>query len=388
MAQDDLFSVVIAATGVLLAIPCVVVIFRCYVRVCVVKALGWDDGVMLLALVFHIIFSVCLFRATFAGYGQKMAMLTPEQRAAIMRYLWGSQLSYAFGSSCCRLSVCIFLIRLTVKTTHIRIIQMVITVAAGTMILCMIVMLTQCIPTKYIWLRMLQDPTIPAGKCHDQLVVDLMYVYSTLMALSDITLGILPVFIVRKLQIRRQTKIAIAGILGMAGVASAAVIVRTVFAEAYLDVELFYNTVRFVIWSTVELSLGITAGSLATLGPLLRYLQCCSKNSEKVSTPAPQPRLFRHPRGIQDLSYPLSTFHGSVLRSDKLSTIVTEVETGEGSNAHGTNQSRVHLTVQGSRVESRGIEGYVGLEIYTAHGVTQTWDAGSASAHERVWLAP
>ncbi|KAL3455830.1 hypothetical protein BJX64DRAFT_281786 [Aspergillus heterothallicus] len=390
MAKDDLSETVIVTTAVLLVIPCLVVLLRCYVRAYIVKALGWDDGFMILALVAYIAYCACIFGTTFSGFGKKMATLTAEQRAAAMKYLWSCQFGYLIASSFCRVSVCIFLFRLTVKIAHIRIIWIIIIIAVGTGIFSLIVILTQCIPISYIWLRMLQDPSIPVGKCRDGFVVHMTYVYSAFMGFTDIALGILPSIIVWNLQMKRQAKSAIAGILGMAGLASAAVITRAFFGYAYLDFELFYKTVPYVIWSTVELSVGITAGSLATLGPLLRHFRCCNTGSDDVSSmPTPQPRVFRRPRGMRDLSYPLSTFDSAVLRADKLSTIVTEVQIRDSLSAQRrnqrTNHSREHLTVDGSRVESRGTDaGDVGLEIYRTLDVTQTSDAGSAIVHERV----
>lgn len=42
---------IIAVTGVFLAISFIAVSLRCYVRLRVVKAFGWDDGTMVLAMV-------------------------------------------------------------------------------------------------------------------------------------------------------------------------------------------------------------------------------------------------------------------------------------------------------------------------------------------------
>ncbi|KAJ0415173.1 hypothetical protein BJY00DRAFT_318056 [Aspergillus carlsbadensis] len=85
MADDERTTEVIVSTAVLLAIPCLVVILRCYVRACIVKALGWDDAVMILAMAFYIIFAIFVFEGTSHGYGQTMAMLTTEQRVTVKK---------------------------------------------------------------------------------------------------------------------------------------------------------------------------------------------------------------------------------------------------------------------------------------------------------------
>jgi hypothetical protein len=58
MANGERTTEVLVSTAVLLAIPCLFVILRCYVRACIVKALGWDDAAMILAMVS--VFSHCL----------------------------------------------------------------------------------------------------------------------------------------------------------------------------------------------------------------------------------------------------------------------------------------------------------------------------------------
>ena len=49
-----------------------------------------------------------------------------------------------------------------------------------------------------------------------QIIIAMTYVYSAFAALCDFTVGVLPIFLVRKLNMHRKTKIAVAGILGMA----------------------------------------------------------------------------------------------------------------------------------------------------------------------------
>lgn len=80
----------------------------------------------------------------------------------------------------------------------------------------MLIMLLQCRPIEYFWTRTALDPSIP-GSCIDiHIVIAMTYVYSAFAALCDFTVGILPIFMVHKLHMRRQTKIAVIGILSMA----------------------------------------------------------------------------------------------------------------------------------------------------------------------------
>lgn len=150
------------------------------------------------------------------GTGYKLESLAVEDRLTAMKYWWLCEIAYCFASVGCKISVCIFLMRITIRPLHIWILYtvMAFTVMAG--LVFMFLMLLQCRPLEYFWTKLAHDPTI-IGKCMDMKIIVIMtYIYSAFAALCDFTVGILPIFLVRKLHMKRQTKIAVMGILGMA----------------------------------------------------------------------------------------------------------------------------------------------------------------------------
>lgn len=105
--------------------------------------------------------------------------------------------------------------RITVKRLHhwILYVVMFLTVASG--MAFMLLMLLQCKPLSYFWTRTAFDPSIK-GSCMDiHIIIAMTYVYSAVTALCDFTVGTLPIFLVRKLNMQRRTKLAVASILGM-----------------------------------------------------------------------------------------------------------------------------------------------------------------------------
>jgi hypothetical protein len=60
------------------------------------------------------------------------------------------------------------------------------------------------------------DPSIEGYCISINIIITMTYVYSAFAALCDFTVGILPIFIVYKLQMRREVKLAVGGILSMA----------------------------------------------------------------------------------------------------------------------------------------------------------------------------
>lgn len=106
--------------------------------------------------------------------------------------------------------------RITVKRHHIwtLYIVMILTVLAG--LVFMFLMLLQCKPLSYFWTRLAFDPSIEGHCISINIVITMTYIYSVFAALCDFTVGILPIFLVRKLHMKREAKYAIVGILSMA----------------------------------------------------------------------------------------------------------------------------------------------------------------------------
>lgn len=110
--------------------------------------------------------------------------------------------------------------RICIKKTHMWTLYsvMALTVLAG--LVFMFLMLLQCKPLSYFWTRMAFHPVVNKegeGFCINmEIIVAMTYVYSVFAAVCDFTVGILPIFVVHQLQMKRQTKIAVIGILSMA----------------------------------------------------------------------------------------------------------------------------------------------------------------------------
>ncbi|CAL5865954.1 uncharacterized protein PFLUO_LOCUS161 [Penicillium psychrofluorescens] len=235
--EDQRTLAVKTVAAVFMPLACVSVILRCYVRGWVVKAFGWDDGSMVLAMAFYVMFASCTIGGTLYGTGRKFEHLTASQRVTAMKYWWLCEIAYCFASIFCKISICLFLMRITIRRLHIWIIYivMVLTVLAG--LVFMFLMLLQCKPLSYFWTRTALDPSIEGYCISINIIITMTYVYSAFAALCDFTVGILPIFILYKLQMRREVKLAVGGILSMACVASAAVVIRLPFVKTFANPE-------------------------------------------------------------------------------------------------------------------------------------------------------
>ncbi|KAL4879972.1 hypothetical protein BJY04DRAFT_192740 [Aspergillus karnatakaensis] len=72
----------------------------------------------------------------------------------------------------------------------------------------------QCKPFSYFWEQVLLDPAIQ-GVCVLHTMTIISYIYTASALICDLTLGIVPIFLVKKLQMAMVTKVAVAAILSL-----------------------------------------------------------------------------------------------------------------------------------------------------------------------------
>ncbi|RHZ43284.1 putative PTH11-like integral membrane protein [Aspergillus thermomutatus] len=292
----------VAAT--FLAVASIAVVLRCYMRLRIVKAFGWDDTVMILSMLFYVMFSECMIGGAFWGTGKHLVDLTPKQRTVAMEYWFLCDIGYAVSSILCKISVAIFLLRVMVLPSHRRIMYAVTVLTVLVGIVFFILIIVQCSPVSYFWTRMRGDTP---GRCgYVDAIIIMLYIFSVVSALFDLTVGLLPILLVRNLQMNKQTKVAVAGLLGMACIASVAIIIRIPFVQTIRNEDFLYATVQIAIWSNIETGLAITAGSLATVRPLFRILHSRTGSSYRIfDSSGPQGRKRQH-------QYPLGDFESNV----------------------------------------------------------------------------
>ncbi|KAJ5812009.1 hypothetical protein N7474_008310 [Penicillium riverlandense] len=271
-------TAIFVVTTIFLGISFISVSLRCFVRLWIVRAFGWDDAMMVFAMMLNILFAVCGIIGALYGIGQKFAPLFARGTTeAAMFWWWLGQCSYVWVVVIARLAIAMALLRLTVSHVHRLILYASIGVTSIVSIVFWFMLTLQCQPVSYFWqrVRLINDPMTPIhGSCMNlNRIIAMAYVYSGTAAACDFTLGLLPFWIVWKLQMNRGTKAALAGILGMGCVASAAVIIRIPYLKDYNDPDFLYATANISIWSNIEASLGIAAGSMVTVRPLSRWFR-------------------------------------------------------------------------------------------------------------------
>ncbi|KAI1393472.1 uncharacterized protein F4822DRAFT_384783 [Hypoxylon trugodes] len=133
------------------------------------------------------------------------------------------------------------------------------------------------------------------GKCiPGNVVMGATYTAAAINALGDWVLGLLPIALVRKLELSRRSKVLVSCTLALGSVASTVTIVRIpYFWQLTRTNDIVHDFADLSIWSTVENGLGLVASSIATLRPLFRIMFKSSRTG--ISSPPPRysPYLWR-----------------------------------------------------------------------------------------------
>ncbi|KAF2476778.1 uncharacterized protein BDR25DRAFT_203703, partial [Lindgomyces ingoldianus] len=240
---------------------------RCYVRVDMVKAFGLDDWLMVFAMLSFISYCSFSIAGVHYGTGHHRADLLAKSDEIATKCWWFCFLFYCITMISSKVSIGFFLLRVTVKKIHAWIIYVAMSISILAGVVFFFVCLFQCTPVSHFWKR--DQP----GKCINiNAIIGLSYLYSIFSIVSDFTFAILPGFLIWGLQLKRRTKLALIPLLAMGCIASSAVVVRLAYLKNFRDPDFLWATLDIAIWSTVEQGLAITAGSLATLRPLMQLV--------------------------------------------------------------------------------------------------------------------
>jgi cation-transporting ATPase 13A1 len=75
---------IFVVTIVFLALSFISVCLRCFVRLRLVRAFGWDDALMVFAMALNILFALCGITGACYGLGHKLLELTEHEKKTAM----------------------------------------------------------------------------------------------------------------------------------------------------------------------------------------------------------------------------------------------------------------------------------------------------------------
>lgn len=112
-----------------------------------------------------------------------------------------------------KIAICLFLLRIVYQRVHKWILYATMAVSTLWSFCFVFITIFQCSPPSYYWNR--NQP----GHClSPDFIINSSIAYGVISMATDFTIGILPIFVVRHLQMNIRSKCAVVGILAMAAV--------------------------------------------------------------------------------------------------------------------------------------------------------------------------
>jgi hypothetical protein len=228
--MDDRSGQVIGVAVTFLLLSWITVSLRCYVRYGIkvnllklssndpsrtfmVKGFGLDDQLMVATLVVYTAYLVCQLGGAAHGTGQRRERLTDENAQIGLRYWFFCEIFYTISTSLLKIAVGFFFLRITVSPFQVWTTRIIMAVSGvvGVGYTCLV--LFQCKPISYWWDL---DPSHTGVCLSADLVTNATYTVSALNSFADWTFGIIPIFIVKDLQMKKRVKVIVASVIALA----------------------------------------------------------------------------------------------------------------------------------------------------------------------------
>ncbi|KAJ5725001.1 uncharacterized protein N7483_006358 [Penicillium malachiteum] len=184
-------------------------------------------------------------------------------------------------------------------------------------IIALIFILINCIPVEAAWSA---EALANGGHCQASYVLaDVYYACTAVNIVTDWVTAFLPIPLLWNVQINRNTKISIIGLMGLGIFASLSACIRLKYTVALTNQNNYlYGVANVVIWGFAENALGMIVGNIATLRPLFRILRD-GKTSDYTKSPIFQ-NSHRTGGGMYSKSYELAE-HGQSVNHTAITTV-------------------------------------------------------------------
>ncbi|KAM7212514.1 hypothetical protein V8F06_012095 [Rhypophila decipiens] len=270
--------IVLAITYVTTSIALLAVAMRMFVRIKVVKSVGWDDYAILLASAMAILVLAWEIMSVNHGNGRHAYYLSEYDKVQASKW---SRLTVPPNLTACtlaRVSFCLFLMRIVNRQRIYTIfLWSVVFITSVTTLATVINLLASCKPIDKLW-----NPKHP-GTCAPGIQnVAFGLTQSSAAIAADFLLAVFPILILRKLNMALKTKIALGVLMGMGLFVGIAALIKT--REVYSvgrRTDITWSTFTLTCFSIIEQNIGILAVSIPACRPLFsRYFKIGGSSGE------------------------------------------------------------------------------------------------------------
>ncbi|KAI4231901.1 MAG: hypothetical protein LQ352_008377, partial [Teloschistes flavicans] len=250
----------------------VAVLARCYTKFFLVKAPGWDDYSIIIALCFAIarlvVDEVALHHY---GAGRHFWDIPPEYYNGYLTTIAVDGYLYTVAITAAKLSLLLFLYRIFHVDRKFRIAAWITgAVLVLWSLITILLAIFSCRPIKASWdLKVRMDPkTVCYPKAYD-----VENIYGFCNVITDVVLIVMPIPLVWKMQVNLKKKLGVAMVFATGAFVCAVAIVRQYIAyNSGEGTDPSWGIIPIKIWMAIEVNIAIIVACLPAISPLFKRI--------------------------------------------------------------------------------------------------------------------
>ncbi|KAI0577798.1 hypothetical protein TUN199_08290 [Pyrenophora tritici-repentis] len=269
MEQDNSTPAGVRVNTIVLAFTLVsgmIVFLRLFTRLVISRSAGLEDLCIVIAMVLSIALSIQTAAQVMNGLGMHAANLLPSQLDVILKAFWAGVWVYNLALTVTKVAILVQYLRIfplrCFRKACLSVLGFV--VAWGTWTILSSILI--CTPVAYSW-----DKSVHKGRCMNQLI--LWVVNAGVNIIQDVIIFLLPLFVVRTLQIAKAQKKALFAMFGLGACVTLVSIVRLYSLDTIANsTDVPFGNPDHATLSAVEVNVAIICACLPAMRPLFALL--------------------------------------------------------------------------------------------------------------------
>ncbi|KAH7127010.1 hypothetical protein B0J11DRAFT_291617 [Dendryphion nanum] len=330
---------ILAATLTVTIVALITMVARLYVRVRMIKNMGWDDYTMIFAMLLCIAGQIIIIPEVRMGAGRHIQYIDPLDFQKAFKLNFITQPIYLIAICIVKESVGFFLLRLAVIPIYRKIIIGIMVFMGLYTFGCFLTVVLQCTNLAVQW-----DPNAKGTCWGPSTLKGLSYTNVALNIVTDLLFAIIiPIPMLWNVQMNRRQKMSIIAILGLGVFATVAALIKISAIPSYGKTgDWLWDSKYLTIFTVVESNVGIIAGNLPCLKPLFRSVlgSTYGRGTRKTT-----PKYLSRPYGAG------TGHHHSVNNYNSLASSRTQ----EGQDSYGTKEAHMLTTIDVKKTKSESV---------------------------------
>ncbi|KAL4778207.1 hypothetical protein BJX76DRAFT_352787 [Aspergillus varians] len=302
---------------------------------CRVSRGSWatEDWIMTIALLPFCVLVIGCLGGSFSGIGIHASRLqepgNEKYQVQGQKFFLVFEVAYCAAVIPIKLSISWMLIRVAEgRKAYIYVQYTVIATFVVMNIIAFVFILTNCIPVEAAWDTSLLEK---GGHCKPaHVLTDVYYATTAVNIATDWITALMPIPLLWNVQLDRNSKIAVVGLMSLGILASLSACIRLKYTINLTNqTDFLFAVANVVIWGFAENAIGLIVGNIATLRPLFRRIfgTICRVGYSSRNRPS---KLAS--------SYELSQHGPPKIHAGHMSSTVTEVKGAQGNGRRRDSQ--------------------------------------------------